>query len=793
MAQPPSNVRTVDEIRAYFDQRYGAAINLEGSLLEIADSWKELEADPSLFYLLASDLAGEEIDIVEIYDIDCDLQSTLGTEEKIYGLIFLFECKAGGNDRAQRLYNKELQKKFFNNEHFVTNEMFFAHQKAPNSCATHALLSIMLNSPDLPLNALLRDFKDFTKQMSPEDRGYAIQNHCQFAAFHNRRAPATPEIVSTVMNLSRTGESSRSYRKTETRQNHFVPYVPINGQLMELDGLKDYPILHDEVSEETFLRKARDIIKERIRATNDNKFSFAILAVKGSKRTRCIREVATIDMRQSSLMDQLTNSVEDQEKQSFLPPECAELRKAFRERTPLPYEPKNVPNTLPTPSTNLSPLCHTISGLLAALQEKHTADTAAQKKLVETYSQRVLPVKNGYLHRDPSPEVFPIKRAASLSLSSSRSMEHAHNSFPIVNGFCKGKGALHPPVSTVIDDLPSIAAVWPMNVALPMESDVSTLQDVQALPAEFLRRQTKKQRVTRTRRTDAPLSAPAKTESKDVLPLSKKRSVPDQNGPRSPKSRRKNDNIISDYPTDPCNSSGRSVKSECEARTNGGLVSLVTRFTRMSGQLQSSTVMTPSRSSTSVEDRWPRPAARVDHGLPVVCGKNSVDFQMDCHGGVPRLTRSLSSQHPLDQKPQVGHDRNGYVSIVKNPLTEAKSKLTVLEEQSALVSETRTVVQQFAELELKRTDLIKIIVEENHKRVEIYNNAVRREFDYANPMMGLLKRFFEYKLFTAEELGLLFPAGASTSSAGGGPSSSSSSSAERDGPRTPTLRNGEKS
>ena len=43
---------------------------------------------------------------------------------------------------------------------------------------------------------------------------------------------------------------------------HFVSYVPINGRLYELDGLKPYPIDHGPVSED-WTEKFRQVIIER--------------------------------------------------------------------------------------------------------------------------------------------------------------------------------------------------------------------------------------------------------------------------------------------------------------------------------------------------------------------------------------------------------------------------------------------------------------------------------------------------------------------------------------------------
>ena len=50
----------------------------------------------------------------------------------------------------------------------IVNNMFFAHQLIPNSCATHALLTMLLNFSNVDLGPTLSRMKDFTKGFSPE-------------------------------------------------------------------------------------------------------------------------------------------------------------------------------------------------------------------------------------------------------------------------------------------------------------------------------------------------------------------------------------------------------------------------------------------------------------------------------------------------------------------------------------------------------------------------------------------------------------------------------------------------
>lgn len=58
-------------------------------------------------------------------------------------------------------------------------------QMVPNSCATHALVSVLLNSPDLNLGETLTRLKDYTLGMSPENKGWAIGNTPLLALAHN--------------------------------------------------------------------------------------------------------------------------------------------------------------------------------------------------------------------------------------------------------------------------------------------------------------------------------------------------------------------------------------------------------------------------------------------------------------------------------------------------------------------------------------------------------------------------------------------------------------------------------
>ena len=112
--------------------------------------WKELESDPGLFTLLVEDFGVKGVQVEEVYDLQEKIQGP------VYGFIFLF--KWSENVRSRRKIQTNSDEPSCTDKNLV-NTMFFAHQLIPNSCATHALLSVLLNCDDLNLGELISRLK----------------------------------------------------------------------------------------------------------------------------------------------------------------------------------------------------------------------------------------------------------------------------------------------------------------------------------------------------------------------------------------------------------------------------------------------------------------------------------------------------------------------------------------------------------------------------------------------------------------------------------------------------------
>jgi len=214
----------------------------------MSGSWTTIESDPGVFTQLIKEMGVEGILVEEIYDLS---EESLEMLKPVYGLIFLFNWEK--NEAAVDMD--------------AINKMFFAKQKVQNACATQAILGILLNRKEIKLGDELEKFKEQTKDLDPTMKGIAIGENDHIRKVHNSFKTQEPF------------ESDERMATSKDDVFHFISYVPVNGSLMEIDGLKEGPINHGECTEENWLSKVKPVIEKRIAQYQTSEIRFNLMAV----------------------------------------------------------------------------------------------------------------------------------------------------------------------------------------------------------------------------------------------------------------------------------------------------------------------------------------------------------------------------------------------------------------------------------------------------------------------------------------------------------------------------------
>ncbi|KAF8476990.1 hypothetical protein BDZ91DRAFT_688007 [Kalaharituber pfeilii] len=224
--------------------------------------WSTIESEPAVFNELLKNIGVKDAQVEEIYSLDED---SLNAIKPVYGLIFLFRWKSEVD---------------VDEPEFACPEgVWFANQVTDNLCASLAMLNIVMNCPDVDIGEHLKSFKEFSRDLSPPLRGLALANFEYLRQYHNAFARKA-EMMDADVGLIEASKKKRSTEDTEEEEAfHFIAYVPIDGSLWELDGLKRQPVKLGSCTADTWLSLATPKIHERILRYEQDEIRFTLLAI----------------------------------------------------------------------------------------------------------------------------------------------------------------------------------------------------------------------------------------------------------------------------------------------------------------------------------------------------------------------------------------------------------------------------------------------------------------------------------------------------------------------------------
>jgi ubiquitin carboxyl-terminal hydrolase L5 len=244
------------------------------------DNWCTIESDPGVFTELIEQMGTKNVMVEELFSLtDEDFASIT----PCFGLLFLFKWTKETSSSVNQPIAHE----------FCDPNLFFAKQTIQNACATQAILSVLLNNTErVDIGDELSQFKEFTKEFTPEMKGDILNSNLKIRTAHNMFARPEPFVMEDNLGGSSNNGKKRSQDDDDDdAAYHFIAYVPYKGGIYELDGLQKGPILlentniiGENLDSSDWLKAVRPHIEARINRYANTEIRFNLMAVIRDRR-----------------------------------------------------------------------------------------------------------------------------------------------------------------------------------------------------------------------------------------------------------------------------------------------------------------------------------------------------------------------------------------------------------------------------------------------------------------------------------------------------------------------------
>ncbi|RYO39639.1 hypothetical protein AA0111_g1956 [Alternaria arborescens] len=253
----------------------------------------DIESEPACFSVILREMGVRDVTVREVFSMDPEFL-LVNIPQPIYGFILLFHYREFGNDGQATECPKDV---------------WFANQlPAQNSCATLAMINILMNQSheaDIRIGEHLTQFKDFTQDLSPYQRGEAFASFDFVKKIHNsfakkmdilegdkhlsykvkRAQRVKAQLLSEKAKPTKKGSKSRraasadtvvsndSAESVEDNAHHYIAFVPVGNEVWKLDGLDKQPTCmgsFDPQQGETWLESVSNTISALMAAGDDD-------------------------------------------------------------------------------------------------------------------------------------------------------------------------------------------------------------------------------------------------------------------------------------------------------------------------------------------------------------------------------------------------------------------------------------------------------------------------------------------------------------------------------------------